>query len=108
MEKPTIIQPWSHQPQEQPGDYFFDGKIYVTRGVADQVPTIEIGLVLATLKQFVQQENGADYLQTFVRQDGLKVFVIDQLSKSMKESGQYLPEQIEEYNYATIMFAEEY
>ena len=60
------------------------------------------------LSRAVMQKDGLDYLQVFECDDGRIVWAIDQLSKSMKENGDYTPEQVGEYDYWTLLLPEEY
>ncbi|NVN96006.1 MAG: hypothetical protein HXX18_12060 [Bacteroidetes bacterium] len=99
---------WVRQPQERKRDYFFNGKSYITTNLMNEIPVDEIMWIISDLKVFIQQEQGIDYLVIYIRSDGRKIFCIDQLSKSMMESGDYTKEQIKEYNYWTMLFAEEY
>ena len=96
---------WTRRPQEVENDnYFFSGRAHMTRAVAEEVPMEEVLLIIADLKAFVENENGVDYLQVYVSDNGQKIFCIDQLSKSMKESGDYSSED----DVWTVMFAEDY
>ena len=99
---------WVRQPQERKGDYFFNGQSYMTTNLKNEIPIDELLWIISDLKAFIQKEQGIDYLQIYVRSDGRKIFCIDQLSKSMMESGDYTKEQIKEYHYWTMLFAEEY
>ena len=99
---------WKHKPQECPGDYWFDGKAVMTRGVADALTPDEILAITTKLKAFIQEENGADYLQVFEADDGRCVWCIDQLRRAVKESGEFTPQQLEEYDVWTMLLPEEY
>jgi hypothetical protein len=99
---------WVRQPQERKGDYFFTGTLYITTNLSREISQEEIISIVTDLKAFVQSELGIDYLVVYFRQDGRKVFCIDQLSKSMIESGEYSENEIKEYNHWTMLFAEEY
>ena len=99
---------WTRQPQERDGDYFFCGQLYVTQGVLDALTENELTYIVSDLQGFVQENNGIDYLQVYTSDDGRKVWCIDQLSKTMKESGDYTPDQVQEYDYWTILLPEEY
>jgi len=95
---------WEHQPQEQEGNYLFSGSFYVTSGVSEQLSGQEISDIYGYIQKLAQEKK-LDYLQVFLNlKTGEKLFFIDQLSKSMIESGAYLPED----NYCTLMFASEY
>jgi len=100
---------WVRQPQECEGDYFFNGTCYATKGINEKLPKHEIAIIINDLFDFISEQSGVDYLQIYIRQyDQLKIYVIDQLSKSMMESGDYTPEDINEYNYFTILLPSEY
>lgn len=95
---------WEYQPQEQEGDYLFSGSFYVTKGVSEKLSAQEISDIYGYIQKLAQEKD-LDYLQVFLNlETGEKLFFIDQLSKSMIESGKYLPED----NYCTLMFASEY
>ncbi len=93
-----------HMP-EQEGDYFFNGCFYLSSGVMDTLTHKEIAEIFTFIKRLVKQHGTIDYLQTFycIEHD-CKVFAIDQLSKTMLDSGKYS----QEYNYFTLILAEEY
>ncbi len=93
-----------HMP-EQEGDYEFSGSFYLSQGVMDTIQNKEIAEIFTFIKRLVKQHGGIDYLQTFycIEHD-CKVFVIDQLSKTMIESGNYKAED----NYFTLLLAQEY
>ena len=96
---------WIRQPQEQNGTYFFSGKFLVTRGVQSLLSDNEIRAIYFDIQKLVKQLEGIDYLVVYIHEDTKqKLFFIDQLNKEMMESGDYLPE----YNYCTLMRAEEY
>ena len=99
---------WTRRPQECAGDYFFNGRAHMTRGIAEEVPMEEVLSIIADLKAFVAEKNGIDYLQVFDSDDGRVIFCIDQLSRSMIESGDYTDDQIREHNHWIIMYAHEY
>ena len=96
------------QPQETEGDYFFNGQCLATKGVSDALAEEEIMGIVHDIFQHVKQHEGADYLCVFNHEDGRKIFVIDQLSKSMMDGNGYTKEQISEHNHFTIMFNHEY
>ena len=99
---------WKRLPQEQQGDYFFSGQAYMTRGIQDALSPEEVALVVADLQAFVQQENGVDYLQCYEADDGRRAWCIDQLRQSVKDSGEFTPEQLAEYDHWTILLPDEY
>ncbi len=95
---------WKHNPQEQEGDYFFDGRPLLTIGVQETLSADEVLWIIMTLQRFVRKHDGADYLQMFECDDGRKAWCICQLSRSMKESGEYRAED----DYWTLLLPEEY
>ena len=96
---------WVRQPQEQEGDYWFSGKFLVTNGIENLLTPEEILAIYLEIQKLVKAENGLDYLQVYVHSEtGQKLFFIDQLSKEMIASGDFLPE----YNHCTLLLAEEY
>lgn len=99
---------WNRAPQERDGDYYFNGRAFVTRGVKAELSSLEIMRIIRDLRRAVSEHDGLDYLQVYEAPGGRTVWVIDQLSRSMKESGDYTPEQIREYNYFTLLLPSEY
>ena len=99
---------WKRLPQECTGDYFFSGQAVMTRGVEAMLSPEEIAFIVADLHTFVQQENGIDYLQVYESDDGHRVWVIDQLRQSIKDSGEFTPEQLAELDYWTMLLPGEY
>ena len=95
---------WTHKPQEQEGDYFFDGRALQTVGVAEALSPEEVLWVVHTLERFVRVNEGADYIQVFECDDGRRVWCICQLSRSMKESAEYARED----DVWTMLLPEEY
>lgn len=78
---------WTRKPQEQDGNYFFFGQFLATRSVVEELPTNEIISICHDIKTFVHQKNGVDYLQVYTDEQGRKLYLINQLSKEMIESG---------------------
>lgn len=99
---------WKIQPQEQDGDYYFNGRYLTTATVQNKLSKEEIDSIISQTLKRVKENNGADYLQVFVNEQGDKIFFIDQLSKSMLDGDGYTEEQKKEYNTATILFSFEY
>jgi hypothetical protein len=93
---------WHYQKQEQAGDYWFSGKIYMTANVQAQIPNDELQAIILFLKMLVEQKKGLDYLQVFTTNDGTKIFVIDQITR------QQIASSPPEYNHFTILFPHEY
>ena len=101
--KPTIVgERWHYQPQEQDGDYWFDGMVIVTATVKAEIPEAELQAIIIFLRELAQQKKGLDYLQRFKLEDGTKIYVIENLSRSQSEI--YAPE----YHYCTILYPFEY
>jgi len=99
---------WKRTPQERDGDYEFGGRTYMTRGVQRELTADEVAWILRDLRRAVREHDGLDYLQVYEADDGRTVWVIDQLSRSMKESGDYSAEEIEAYDYFTLLLPSEY
>ena len=96
---------WGRQTQERAGSYWFSGQFLVANGVQALLTPEEILAIYLEIQQLVKEKNGLDYLQVYIHSETeQKLFFIDQLSKEMIESGDYLPE----YNYCTLLLAEEY
>ena len=51
---------------------------------------------------------GSPALPYFEADDGRRVWCIDQLRQSVKDSGEFTPEQLAEYDHWTILLPEEY
>jgi len=99
---------WTRKPQECDGDYFFNGRGVMTVEIGKNLTQGEIMEIYFDLHNFVEANNGIDYLVVYESNQKDKIFIIDQLSKAMLEGDGYTEEQKEEYNYYTIMFAHEY
>lgn len=82
----------------------FDGQGYVTQGVQAELTPVEISYIILNLREYAQQENGIDYLQVFEHTDGRVIWVIDQLNREMKESGEYEAGD----NHFTLLLPNEY
>lgn len=95
---------WTRKPQEKTGNYFFCGQFLATRGVIEHLTPDEIFYIYQDIKSFVQTKCGVDYLQVYVDEQGRKLYLIDQLSKEMIESGEYAPLD----NHCTLLWAHEY
>lgn len=95
---------WTRKLQEQDGNYFFSGQFLATRGVVEELAPAEILSIYHDIKKFVQNKNGIDYLQVYTDERGRKLYLIDQLSKEMIESGEYAPLD----NHCTLLWAHEY
>ena len=80
----------------------------MTRGVQDALSPEEIAFIVADLHAFVQQEMESDYLQGYESDDGHRVWCIDQLRQSIKDSGEFTPEQLAELDYWTMLRPDEY
>jgi len=95
---------WTRKPQEVEGDYFFSGKSVMTIGVSSELDMLaDIIPISMDLRDAVNENNGLDYLQVYECDDGRVVWIIDALSKSMKEGSGYTPEQV---SYAQMLCME--
>jgi len=99
---------WKRKPQECKGDYFFEGRLVITRGAIELLSLPEMTQVVKLLKTAVQENNGLDYLQVFESTGGDKVWIIDALSRLMKTDGSYSANEIRENDIVTILLPEEY
>ena len=99
---------WVRKPQEQEGDYLFNGRMYVTAGVLREISSEGVQSILSDLKAFVKEKNGVDYLQVYENDNGQKIYCIDSLSQTMISGGGYTPEEVQENNYWTMLLPEEY
>ena len=104
----AALASWNRKPQECEGDYFFSGRAVMTHGVADALSPEELFFIVVDLKRAVEEHEGLDYLQVYTCDDGRRVWVIDQLSRSMKEGKDYTPAEITEYDVFTLLLPEEY
>lgn len=95
---------WIRQPQECTGTYHFSGKFIVTHRVNEEIPQDEILAIYRDVRNQVVKHGGIDYLVVYKNDSGQKLFFIDQLNDEMIASGRFK----HEYNYCTLMFAEEY
>lgn len=97
---------WEYKaPEYETGDYWFDGKFFITRSVQEALSEAEILFIYAHIINLVQQKGGQDFLQVFEQKDkDYKLFFIDQVTRSSLQTG----EQPSEHNYCTLMFSEEY
>ena len=99
------MQKWKRQPQEQEGTYYFSGKFLVTNGAQAILTQEEILAIYLEIQQLVKTNEGMDYLQVYIHEDSKqKLFFIDQLNREMIAGGEFLAE----YNYCTLLLAEEY
>jgi len=98
---------WTLLPQEvNSTEYTFSGKIFVTARIKNELSVVDISYMLSILSSKVIALGGLDYLQVFKNETGQKVFIIDNLSKRHKEIAS--KEYVEENDYYTVMFADEY
>ena len=85
-------------------DYWFSGKLLVTRTVSESLPPHEIHAIVDDVRAFVKSNQGIDYLQVYENNEGDKLFFIDQLSKRMIATGEFAKED----NHATLLYSYEY
>ena len=94
---------WERQSQERDDQkYFFNGRCFITKGAQEVLSEEEAIQIVRGLQQLAIEEEGLDYLQSFKRTDGTKIWVIDQLDSVMKK------EHPPEHNYFTILLPSEY
>lgn len=94
---------WTRKPQEKTGSYFFSGQFYTTKGIATELSFKEISDIYVDAKMYVWHNDGADYLFIYTDEQGRRIFLIDNLSKEMIESGEFNPEE----DYCTMMLESE-
>lgn len=97
---------WEHKaPEYDTGDYWFDGKFFVTKHVQETLSKEEILLIYAHIVNLVQQQQGIDYLQVFEKKKlKYKLFFIDQVTRESLQTG----DQPTQHNYCTLLFDWEY
>lgn len=96
---------WIIKTQSFEGDYCFNGEIYISNQVHHQIDKKIIFQMVQITKLLVEINNGLDYLVVFENlRTKQELFFIDQLSQSMIENGDFLPE----HNYCTLLFSNEY
>jgi hypothetical protein len=94
---------WTRLPQEEEDqDYWFAGSCFLTRGISGTLSSEEVMYILTDLYEFVKEKQGIDYLQVYERDDGLRVWVIDQIRRSE------LNDHPHAHNNFTLLFPEEY
>ena len=106
--KQNIMQlkqnPWIRQPQECDGDYWFNGKILITRNVSESIPRPFVIQIVEEVQRLAVENKGIDYLITFKNEEGDTLFFIDQVTRTALKNGDHPPE----HHYATLMFSWEY
>ncbi|MDT8448429.1 MAG: hypothetical protein RRB13_16175 [bacterium] len=95
---------WRLLPQECAGSYEFNGTLYVTKALFEDLEPEEIGQIVGLIQARVAEQGGADYLQVLEDGQRNRIFAIDQISREMKASGDYRPED----NHWTLLWAWEY
>ncbi len=97
---------WTRKEQEvKTGDYHFSGRILMTATVQEHLEQEVIQAIVFDALKFAKEQNGIDYLLVYLNAEtGEKLFFIDESTKAELQSGQ----KPQEYNYATLMFAEDY
>jgi hypothetical protein len=101
----TSLNRWKMQPQECPGTYMFNGSPIITSRIQHELEYEDILSILQDINNYLLMHGGADYLFVFKSGDK-KIFVIDNLNTEMKKD--LTNEFIQEHNYFTILFADEY
>lgn len=97
---------WKPQTQEVKGNYTFSGRVKTTKRISKELDFAEILSIIITIRKEAIKQKGLDYLLVLKNITGQKIFVIDNLSKEMKEDSSH--EFLLDNNYFTILFAEEY
>ena len=103
-----LMRKWTRQPQEKEGDYYFDGKIYITRGIQEMLREVEIFSIIMDVKKAVFRNAGLDYLQVYKSDLNEKIYLIDNLSKTDLTSDDLTEEEKRIYNYFTMLLPAEY
>src|SRR5215213_3801015 len=95
---------WKRLPQEEneDQDYWFKGAGYLTAEISSTIPPPEIAEILRDLHEFVREKQGIDYLQVYEREDGTRIWVIDQVPQHE------LKDHPPEHNHFTILYPHEY
>ena len=94
---------WTRLPQEQDDqDYWFAGSCFLTHSITTTLKFEEVGDILTDLYEFVNEKQGIDYLQVYERDDGLRVWVIDQIPRCE------INDHPSSHNHFTLLFPEEY
>lgn len=97
-----IAEKWTHQPQEQDGDYWFDGQIFMTNNIQADIPEKELIALISYIQKLAIDSKGIDYLQVFTNDEGDKIYIIDQITRKQ------VPKSPKEYHHCTILFDHEY
>jgi len=93
---------WTLKPQERPGTYRFNGRMYITHAVAESITIDELMTILFCIEILVWKYGGLDYLQVFESDTGLRLYFVDQLNDEMKQM------HPKSHNFATVLFDWEY
>lgn len=105
ISKYTFRNNLEYKLQEKEGEYFFNGKFYITQSVQNLLTPDEIFEIYTFTQDLVEQHNGIDYLQSFYHKEKrCKLLFIDQLSKPMIESKQFSTND----NHCTLLLVNEY
>jgi len=103
---------WKYEPTlAQNERYMFDGKSVMTRGINAEFSNSEIAELLAMVETEAERKNGIEYIQKLTHITKNKVvWIIQELSLEQKERMKQEERewQIEEYDYQTILFPDEY
>ncbi len=99
---------WFLQPQTQPGDYWFSGRLVLTPSIQNTLSSPEVSQIIRDLFIHVRHHQGADFIQTFRDDQGRTILCVDQLSASMKASGAYTPSEIQQNDFWIMLFAHDH
>lgn len=95
---------WKLRPEEREGTYQFNGTLYCTRRIVNELSPEEIIWIYRDILKRVQTNGGLDYLQIYEDVSNRIIYCIDQLTKESVDSQLYNKEE----NYCTLLFSEEY
>lgn len=84
----------------------FQGQILLTQEVQADIPEEEIIQIINSTQLAAQEQEGLDYLQVFENEKGAKLYFIASANKTMLESGQFDPNDIE-YNNCVLCYPHE-
>lgn len=100
------LSKWVRQkPDYDTGDYWFNGQMFVTTGVQENLSQVEVIEIIKDIRAYVEENQGIDYLQVYKNEEtNEKLFFIDSITKEDLETGI----QLSEHNYCTLIFDYEY
>lgn len=100
---------WERRAEDIAGDYTFAGQVFVTQGVLNRLASDELEAIIQDLRRALIQHGKLDYLQVYVhRETGEKIWWIDNLSDTRRNSGVLSSDQLRDYDYSTLLLPDEY